>query len=692
MTHAFSTPRLRFRLMPLGLLVLGAAPLLAWAQDTSESSLGALEPLVIAETALKVEVPLAETPRPVSVVNQEELQERNVQSLDEALRYRAGILTGHYGADNNTDWFKIRGFDQSTYQDGLRIYRAGFYEWLPEPYGLSRVEVFKGPTSILYGEAPPGGLINAVSKRPTDEARGRVDFGIGNRDFRQFGFDTSGPVAKTDNIQYRLVGTYKERDGDLDRTGNDRYYIAPSVNIDFSPDTSLTLLTSFQRDDGVPTNTFKLPYGTVQDTPFGKVDPSTNYSEPSYDRDQRKQTSLGYEFTHALNDDWTFNQNFAFRRLDLELRSSYVLARVGERQGSRGLVFRNGDAESWTVDNQLVGQWFTDRTENTLLIGLDYQNVNVRAREADLFSFGAPIDLFDPQYGNFDPVSNNDVANRSVDSDQTGLYLQNQLRLDDRWILLGGVRYDEAESSDANRTTNITQSYDVDQFSFSGGLMYVADNGLSPYLSYTESFQPLGRTTSDGVPYKPREGQQSEIGLKFAPDGWDGYATLAVYDLKETNTLITSPGGFQVQGGERTSQGVELETVGYVTDALQLIASYSYTDAQFDRSTDDRNARAALIPRHQASLWLDYEFAPSTVLSGLKVGAGTRYVGKSVDDDITVPDYTVFDAMVGYDLTRQWSAQLNVTNIADKEYVASCDYWCYYGESRSVLGNLSYRW
>jgi len=692
MTHAFSTPRLRFRLMPFGLLVLGASPLLAWAQDTSESSLGALEPLVIAETALKVEVPLAETPRPVSVVNQEELQERNVQSLDEALRYRAGILTGHYGADNNTDWFKIRGFDQSTYQDGLRIYRAGFYEWLPEPYGLSRVEVFKGPTSILYGEAPPGGLINAVSKRPTDEARGRVDFGIGNRDFRQFGFDTSGPVAKTDNIQYRLVGTYKERDGDLDRTGNDRYYIAPSVNIDFSPDTSLTLLSSFQRDDGVPTNTFKLPYGTVQDTPFGKVDPSTNYSEPSYDRDQRKQTSLGYEFTHALNDDWTFNQNFAFRRLDLELRSSYVLARVGERQGSRGLVFRNGDAESWTVDNQLVGQWFTDRTENTLLIGLDYQNVNVRAREADLFSFGAPIDLFDPQYGNFDPVSNNDVSNRSVDSDQTGLYLQNQLRLDDRWIMLGGVRYDEAESSDANRTTNITQSYDVDQFSFSGGLMYVADNGLSPYLSYTESFQPLGRTTSDGVPYKPREGQQSEIGLKFAPDGWDGYATLAVYDLKETNTLITSPGGFQVQGGERTSQGVELETVGYVTDALQLIASYSYTDAQFDRSTDDRNARAALIPRHQASLWLDYEFAPSTVLSGLKVGAGTRYVGKSVDDDITVPDYTVFDAMVGYDLTRQWSAQVNVTNIADKEYVASCDYWCYYGESRSVLGNLSYRW
>lgn len=681
--------RRRPRFLAFGVLLVGTAPLAAHAQQANTAT-DTLAPLTVTETALKVEAPLVETPRAVSVVNEEELEKRNVQSLDETLRYRAGVLSGQYGADNNTDWFKIRGFDQSTYQDGLRIYREGFYQWLPEPYGLERVEVFKGPSSILYGEAPPGGLINAVSKRPTREQRGRVDFGMGTRGYHRVGVDTSGPINDSDNIQYRLVGLYKSRDGDLDYTDNDRYYIAPSLNIDISPDTSLTLLGSFQHDDGVPTNPFKLAYGTVQDTPFGKVDPQTNYSEPSYDRDRRKQSALGYELEHALDDTWTFEQNLRYSHLDMDLRSSYVLARSGERQGTRGLVLRDGTTESWTVDNQLTGRWSTPRTENTLLIGLDYQDLKIRGKEADLNSFGAPIDLFDPQYGNFDPVSESDIVDRRIDTRQTGLYVQNQFRFDDRWVLLGGLRYDKAKTDNVNRTTEVTQRSNDDEFSFSGGLMYLADNGLSPYLSYTESFDPVGRNTAEGELYEPRKGRQWEAGLKYAPDDWDGYATLAVYDLEESNTLITAPAGFQIQAGKRESKGVELETVGYLTDQLQLTATYSYTHAEVDRATDERNVRASLIPRHQASLWLDYAF--SGPMDGFSLGGGARYVGKSVDDEITVPDYTVFDASASYDITEQWRAQINVTNLTDKEYVASCDYWCYYGESRGVIGNLSYRW
>lgn len=684
--------RLRARVLSIGVMLLGATPLTLLAQDSGEASDVMLEPLVVVETALKVEAPLVETPRPVSVVNQEELEERNVQSLDEVFRYRAGVLSGHYGSDNNTDWFKIRGFDQSTYQDGLRIYREGFYQWLPEPYGLSRVEVFKGPSSILYGEAPPGGLINAVSKRPTREARRRVDFGVGTRGYHRIGIDTSGPVNESERVQYRLVGLYKSRDGDLDYTGNDRYYVAPSINIDFSPDTSLTLLGSFQRDNGVPTNPFKLPYGTVQDTPFGKVDPQTNYSEPDYDRDRRKQSALGYELEHAVNDTWTFEQNLRYSHLDLDLRSTYVLARSGEREGTRGFLLRDGTTESWTVDNHFIGRWSTRRTENTLLIGLDYQDLSIRGKEADLFSFGAPIDLFDPQYGNFDPVADSALTDRRINTEQTGLYVQNQFRLDDRWVFLGGVRYDQAKTDNVDRTADVTQRSDDDKFSLSGGLMYLADNGLSPYLSYTESFDPLGRNTADGELYEPREGTQWEAGLKFAPDGWDGYATLAVYDLEESNTLITSPAGFQVQAGTRESQGVELETVGYITDTLQATAAYTYNHARVDQSVDQRNVRAALIPRHQASLWLDYAFSGAGTLGGFALGGGARYVGESVDGDITVPDYTVFDAKVSYDFTPQWRAQVNVTNLTDKQYVASCDYWCYYGESRGVIGNLSYQW
>lgn len=666
--------------------VLSVAPLAVLAQEERIAN----DPVVVTATALKVETPLVETPRPVSSVDREELETRNVQQLDETFRYRAGVLSGHFGSDNNTDWFKVRGFDQSTYQDGLRIYREGFYQWLPEPFGLERVDVFKGPSSILYGEAPPGGLINAVSKRPTETPQGEVNIQFGNRDHRQVGIDTSGPVGESDNVRYRLVGLYKERDGDLNATNNERYYFAPSLAVDVSDDTTVTFLASVQKDDGVPVNSFKLPYGTVQDTSFGRVDPQTNLSEPGYDKDNRTQWALGYELRHQLNDTWRFEQDLRYSELDLELRSTYAFFMADERQAARGHVYRDGTIDSLTVDNRMVGTWYTDRTENTLLLGADYQNLGVSGQEADPFPFGDPIDIFNPTYGNFTPVGADDLLTREIDKEQTGLYAQNQLRIDDRWVLLGGVRYDQADTENTNVTAGTTQRSDDDQVSWSGGAMYLGENGVNPYISYTESFDPLGRVDSDGDLYEPREGRQWEAGVKVAPFGWDGYVTAAVFDLQESNTLINSPSGFQVQEGERTSQGFELEGVGYLTDDLKVTAAYTYTDSRLE---DDQ--RAPLIPRHQASTWLDYAFTGGA-LKGVTLGGGVRYVGSTIDtsvaDNTAVGSYTLVDAMVGYEFADGWQAQLNVNNLTDKEYVASCEYWCYYGESRSVIGSVKYQW
>lgn len=674
------------------LLVLPAT-VIAQADEGDSPAPVTMAPMVVTGTALKVEAPLVETPRPATVVTREELEERNVQDLDETFRYRAGVLTGLYGDDNDTDWFKVRGFDQSTYQDGLRIYREGFYQWLPEPFGLERVELLKGPASILYGEAPPGGVINAISKRPTAQPQGLVEIQAGNRDHRQVGVDSAGPLTDTGNVRYRLVGLYKEREGELDYTENERYYLAPSLEFDLSDATTLTLLASLQKDDGVPTNPFKLPYGTIIDTPYGKVDPSTNLSEPGYDKNERTQSSLGYELEHQINDTWSLRQNFRYSRLDLELRSTYALFMADDRRVSRGHIYRDGQIQSRTIDNQAVGKWFTERTENTLLFGVDYQNLSLEGKEADPFSFGAPLDVFDPEYGNFTPIAESDLIQREIDKQQTGLYIQNQLRLDERWVFLAGVRYDQAETDNINRSTGENQRSDDEEVSLSGGVMYLAENGLSPYLSYAESFDPIGRVDQAGELYEPRDGKQWELGVKYAPTDFDGYVTAAVFDITETNALVTAPAGFQVQEGERQSQGFELEGIGYITPQLELTVAYTYTDADTEnKATDEGESRVALIPRHMAATWLDYSFTGP--LDGLKLGGGARYVGSSVDgsSDAEVPSYTVFDLMARYDLDQNWRAQLNVTNVADKEYVASCDYWCYYGESRSVIGSLSYRW
>ena len=668
-------------------IATASTPLLA--QDEAETSLDAL---VVSATALKVETPLVETPRPASVVDEEELRERNVQSLDETFRYRAGVVSGHYGADNDTDWFKIRGFDQATYQDGLRIYREGFYQWLPETYGLERVELLKGPASILYGEAPPGGVINAISKRPTDQAQGELQIQAGTNEHRQLGLDTSGPIGDSDSVSYRLVGLYRSADGDIDYTENERYYLAPSLRWDVSEDTSLTFLASLQKDDAVPYNGFKLAYGTIQDTPFGKVEPSTFYGEPGYDTNERTQSSVGYSLSHRFNNTWEFQQDTRYSELDLLLRSIYMSFQSGPREGTRGIVYRDGDLSSWTVDNRLVGTWFTDRTENTLLIGVDYQDLETNGLELDNFSFST-IDIFDPTYGNFTPVSPADLTRRNITKEQTGLYLQNQLRLDDRWIFLAGARYDQAEVVDRNLTADSRQRADDDQISLSGGVMYLADNGFSPYLSWTESFQPNAGVDNNGHLYEPRVGEQLEFGVKYAPNSLDGYVTAAIYNIEEENSLVTSPSGFQVQEGVRETQGFELESVAYLTEQLELTAAYTYNDATTDNTSDNQPAAAAnLIPRHSASVWLDYafqDFAP-----GLKLGGGARYVG-STDDSFTgteVPSYTVVDLMAQYQFMENWVAQLNVNNVADREYVASCEFYCYYGEERSVVGTLSYRW
>ena len=355
-------------------------PAIAAAQDDA-SEPTSLGELVVSATALKVEAPLMETPRPGSVVEQEELEERNVQTLDETFRYRAGVLSGQYGEDNDTDWLKIRGFDQSTYQDGLRIYRQGFYQWLPEPFGLDRIELLKGPASILYGEAPPGGVINAISKRPTDTVQGQINLQAGTDEHRQLGVDTSGPVGDRNDLSYRLVGLYRYNEGDLDFTENERYYLAPSLTWEMSDSTELTLLASIQKDDAIPTNPFKLPFGTIDDTPFGKVDPSTNYSEPGYDTNERTQSAIGYSLSHRLNDTWTFEQDFRYSQVDLLLRSSFIFFQTGPREGQRYLVYRDGEINSWTIDNRLVGKWFTDRTEHTLLFGVDYQDLENKGKQ-----------------------------------------------------------------------------------------------------------------------------------------------------------------------------------------------------------------------------------------------------------------------------------------------------------------------
>ncbi|ANQ19962.1 TonB-dependent siderophore receptor [Vibrio natriegens] len=671
---------------------------MAHAQDDSTE----METITVTAQALKVETPAKETPRSVSIISEDELRVRAPQKLDEALRYTSGVTSQPYGADNDTDWFKVRGFDAATYLNGNRLFRDGYYTWLVEPYGLESVEVVKGPSAILFGESAPGGVVNAVQKKPTFTPQGEVKVEVGNNNHQSIGFDIADEANDSGTMRYRLVGLMTSQDGELDDTENERFYIAPSLEIDVSDRTMLTLMATYLKDDGVPTNPFFPAAGTLVDSEYGKIDPSTNLGEPDYDKYERTQISLGYLLEHDINDTWTFSQNANYGSNELFLRSVYSMPSPGwdlndDSLYYRGIVFRDGKNQSFTFDNNAVGNWMTDNAEHTVLVGVDLQYHNTKGDEQDNYSFGT-VNPFNPSYGNYTPLDSADNIKREIDKYQASMYSQYQLKFHEQWIGNVGARYDWVKTENSGKGASVDQneSRDDGELSLSAGLMYLADNGLSPYANYSQSFEVISTIdTAIGKLYKPLEGEQVEVGVKYEPSFMDGFVNIAWFDITQKNALVTNPSTWvATQTGEVTSTGVEVEGTAQLTDDVKLLASYTYTKAETDETYGKGTQQAGLIPKHQASAWVDY--SAYRLIPGLNVGTGVRYVGESKDNpassDLTVPSVTLWDASVTYDISSQWQAQLNVNNILDKEFISGCDYYCYFGQSRSVMLNANYRW
>lgn len=677
-------------------LALFALPTLA--EDATTDS---MDTITVSASALKVETPLAETPRSVSVINEEQLSVQQPTKLDEALRYQAGVMTQLYGSDNNTDWFKIRGFDAATYLDGNRLFNTGYYGWNIEPYGLEQIEVLKGPASLLYGEAPPGGVVNAVSKKPGYMEGGEFEIKGGSRNLQQIGIDATNFLDEDGDVRFRLVAMMNSQDGVLDGTYNDRVYLAPSLAWDISPDTTLTFLASWQQDDGVPTAGFFPAYGTLIDTPQGKIDPSVNYGEPDYDKNKSNQYSVGYELEHHFNDVWQFKQNTRYAYTDLLLRSTYAFGSESSADLGRGIVYRDGSTQMLSMDNQFIANWDMGNTSNITLLGVDVQQFKNDSMEADDWGpYGGTtpnIDAFHPQHGNIVPIDDR-ATPVHIKKEQLGIYAQQQVKFNEKLIAKFGGRYDIVRLQNDTQATSTHEDIHNDNLSLSGGLMYLTDFGLSPYVSYSESFEVIASVDANtGKAYKPLEGQQTEAGFKYEPSFMNGYVNIAWFNLTQKNGLVYDPTtAQQTQTQELTSQGVELESVTQVTKSLLARANYTYTDASSDDGFGNEE-RTALIPRHMASGWLEYDFS-DLGLDSFVLGAGARYMGSSVghtsdsSGTLNVPSVTLFDAMARYDITKKWRAQVNVNNLTNKEYVASCDYYCYYGEEMSATATLNYRW
>lgn len=656
------------------------------------------------KTGSRTNASVLATPQSLSVIGRDELTDRNVQTTTEALRYTPGVFASTSAVSSRFDYFSLRGFDATlngALLDGLRSTTAQSYVRY-QPYGLESIDVLRGPSGFLYGVGSPGGVVNGISKHPTEQPLHEVGVQLGNHDRYQGQFDFSGPVNDDKTLLYRLVGVGRDSNTQFNNVPDDTAYIAPSLTWQPDSDTTLTLLTSFSRDKFGPPRNFTPIYGTLLSNPNGKL-PRDVYLDNSGLDNHMNQTNIGYEFDHRFDDVWSFHsasrytynalltQTWSGTRLAADMRT---LNRAAYQFAIKGKV--------WATDNNVKAHWDAGTVTGTTVLGVGYRHTG----EDYYLNYGAApsVDIYHPTYGgNFSAAT--PFTSTYQSADETGVYLGNTLALAERLMLDLSAREDWASVSTDNRLKSTSTSQDDHHFTWRAGLTWLTDSGVAPYVSYTTSFAPVLGTNFYGETFKPTTGKQIETGVKYQPESFDGLFTLAWFNLEQNNVSTTDPNNNlnTVQTGQVTSKGIEASAAANLTPAMKVIASYTWNDLETTKSTvaGAQGKTPTGMPEQMASLWADYSIQQGQ-LTSLGFGAGVRYVGKTwadTNNSIRVPDYTLFDAALHYDLgeldhsLRGVKLAVNANNLFNKNYYSSCSTTtCSQGFDRTLTATVSYRW
>lgn len=648
--------------------------------------------------------PIAEIPQSVSVIGREEMAQRNVQTTTQALQYVPGVFASNGAASQRFDYYSIRGFDATlngALLDGLRSTTAQSYVRY-QPYGMERTEVLRGPSGFLYGAGSPGGVVNMISKRPTEEALREIGVQYGSFDRWQGQFDFSGPLKEDKTLLFRLVGVGRSSDTQIRQVPDNTGYIAPSLTWAPTDNTTLTVLASLSRDEFGPPRPFVPIRGTLKPNPNGKMAWNTYLDGTGLDNHQ-VQANIGYILDHRFNDVWSVQSSSRYAYADLFTQTLSGMGLAADMRTLNRTAYQfDIEGRIFSTNNMAKASWSAGPVEGESVFGLSYRH----GTEDYYLNYGraAPIDIYLPTYGA--PFSASTAFTRTYQkAEETGIFTANTLTIAKRVVVDLSARQDWVSVNTTNRMNGSVTRQKDDDFTYRAGLTLLTGFGASPYVSYTTSFAPVLGTNFYGESYKPTTGKQWEVGLKYKPDAFDGLFTIAWYNLEQDNVRTQDPDNplNSVQTGQVTSRGLELAAVANVTTGFNLRASYTYMDLSTTRTTV-QNALGKVptgMPEHQASGWADYRI-DSGPFTGWSLGAGVRYVGETYADTantIVVPSFTLVDAAIRYEF-GQFRKELeglklavNATNLFDKKYYSTCSASsCNYGFDRSVIATLSYRW
>jgi len=642
----------------------------------------------------RTDTPLRDSPQSIQVVPQQVLEDQQVNTFNEALQNVPGVIQAfpNYTQFNG---FTIRGFNvtdnSGNYLRNGLTYRFGSVG--TNFSNIERIEVLRGPASVLFGQGSPGGTINVVTRQPLSDPFYSVEASIGSYDFYRGAIDLSGPLNDSRTALYRLTASYENAGSFIDFINRDNPSVAGVLRFDISDSTTLILDAEYNKINqiyygGIPA------IGTVLPNINGEIPRNRNPGDPDgiYTPEIIR---VGYNLEHRFSENWLLRNAFYYSHNSFRNRNSYFIRSLDpdQRTIQRGIQDSDDNFEAFDLFTNVVGNFSTGSIQHQLLLGIDLNRFDYYESEYE-GRVGTPLDLFNPNYSSerFDVLFTGDEDNLT---DSLGVYIQDQVRLTDNLILLLGGRFDAFEQTRRDFLNDTEQSQSGDAFSPRVGIVYQPIPPISLYASYSRSFTPtIGRSIT-GEQFAPGRGTQYEIGVK-ADINDNLSATLALYDLTRSNVLTADPDnpGFSVQTGEQNSRGVELNIAGEILPGWNIIAGYAYTDARVtkDNAIEIGN-RLNNVPEHSFSLWTSYELQEGD-LQGLGFGLGLFFIGDRQGDlanTFSLPSYLRTDAAIFYK-RGQFRAALNIRNLFNIEYfeAATSRLRVYPAEPFTIQGTLSW--
>jgi len=694
-------------------VTLGGAMLAGLAVAANQAE-GKIEEVVVTGElsrfgATKSATPILETARSISIEIEEMFREKGALTLDDTLSYSAGVVGDTFGFSTRGDFPRIRGFDAAEYRDGQQVLFGYYNNTRSDVYMLEQVEILKGPASVLYGKGTPGGIVNAISKVAGRGKSNEIVVDYGESDRKQIAADLNFEL--NESLFVRLVGLFRDSGTQVDSVEDDSVVFMPSITFQNETSSVTAIMEYVDRNSGTAHQFLPLE-GTgcgssdVEISPAvictnangQKLQASDFMGHPGFDRYDSESSLFSVLGNHLITDQLSIEAVVRYKEAEVDYRQAWIdfnggLPRVDANGNApRTWYLNDASSEQLAVDFRVRWALDTGPLNHEVFAGVSYQDVTTDADRTYLRSQDV-INIYNPING---PIPLPFVSGKPLYdapeslTEQHGVYLNDQIAID-RWKINIGLRYDDVRAG--TRGSSAQNDYAL---SGSAGLLYAFDIGLSPYVSWAESFEPvLGTDGFTDQPLKPREGEQVEVGIKYQPPGTQTYITLAYFDIEESNlanpsSLVTQPNS--QQEGVGTSTGYEMEAETNYGDFrweinITLMDTESADNVAFDS-----------VPEKQVSSWLSYR--PSEgALQGFKAGLGLRYASENESNNVTanakvVTDgYTLYDGMIGYEL-ENWDLTLNLRNLTNEEYYGTClvrgD--CFPGEERSAVARVAFRY